>query len=109
MSYSWKILNLFTTDQTNSDGVVLENAVIKVRWQKTLTTDAGIKVSTMGNDVLDATNATESNFISYDDLVETDVIAWVEATQSPKRVETINANLARKVAEKDVTTRTVPW
>ena len=109
MSYSWKILNLSTKDETNADGVVLESAVVKVRWQKTLTTDEGIKVSTMGNDTFSAENIAESDFIAFDDLVETDVIAWIEASHSEKRTQVINDSLARKVAARDVTPRSVPW
>ena len=43
MNYTWEILKLGTLDQTNSDGDVLADAIISIKWKKIATNDANIK------------------------------------------------------------------
>jgi len=109
MTYSWEILELYTKDVTNSDGVVLSDAVSQIIWRRTLTAENDQDRShyVSATDV-DASQISESDFVSYDSLSPEVIVSWIES-----RFTAADTAMINKLLERDLSARpeqkNLPW
>ena len=109
MTYSWTIVNLETLDQVNGDGVTLSNAVVKIQWVKTGTTDSGAKGSVVGFHKLSAAHLDALDFEDFDNLTEAQVIGWLEAGISTELMNSYNTAIQNKIDRQGAGSRAIPW
>ena len=109
MNYTWEILKLGTLDQTNSDGDVLADAIISIKWKKIATNVANKKASFIGKTTLDVTNTSSADYVDLDDVTKADVIEWIEGTMSESEINNINNILAKKLQIETMTTFKPDW
>jgi hypothetical protein len=103
ISYKWKIERIEAAPKEGS----LDDVVKSVCWRLYATDSAtGTVIDAWG--VVDLPEADPTNFVSYSELTEGDVTAWVEAVldtqevygDEPNFVTQMKTNLARRLAEK---------
>jgi hypothetical protein len=109
MTYTWEILKLGTLDQTNSDGDVLSDAIISIKWKKIATNDANKKASFVGKTSLDLTDTSAADYIDLDDVTKENVIEWIEGSMTESEINNINRILAKKVEAETMTTFKPDW
>lgn len=109
MNYSWDIISLATKDQTNSNGDLLENAVVKVQWKRVGTNDDGLSHSWMSYTTLSAEDVAADSFINFFDLTEETVKQWIVDSIRPVDLEIIDQKIVEKFDRKSIITRNPPW
>lgn len=109
MNYHWEIVNLATKDQTNSEGNLLENAVVNVQWKRVGTNSEGQSYSWLSQTTLSAESVPLGNFVSFFDLTEEIVIQWLENSIRTEDLEIIDQKLIEKFERKSRITRNPPW
>jgi hypothetical protein len=108
MNYQWRIIRLGLSDELNNDGVVLENAIVDVRWKRIATGGDG-SASFIGSTKLSAKDVSASDFISLDNIKEADVLSWVQNSLSESEINRINKILDRKIELQKIRIRKPSW
>lgn len=109
MDYSWQIVKFDTRDQTNSDGINLANAVVRVKWKRTGIDADGNTGRIVGYTNLSAENVPEASFVAFESLTEETVVGWIESTLSSEKLSEYNNKIQDKINKKFTTERAVPW
>ena len=109
MNYSWQILKFSTRDQTNSEGAVLPNAVVKIKWKRKGVDVDGNSAFVLGYTTLSAEEVSESSFIGFESLTEETVVGWLESVISPEKLAAFNDKIQNKINDRSSTDRAVPW
>jgi len=109
MNYTWEILKLETLDQTNSDGDVLADAIISIKWRKIATNDANKKATYVGKTLLDLSSTSAADYIELDDVTKADVVSWIEESMTESEMDVINKVLAKKVEINTMNTFVPDW
>lgn len=78
LTYSWSVDSLLTDTEVNDSDVSFSNSVVHVRWQKIGVDSDGNQGSFQGATPFTAINSNLEDFISFDQLQESDVIGWVQ-------------------------------
>lgn len=79
LTLSYEITSLKVKDEVNSDGVTLQNAVCQTYWKCTGEDADGNTGEFSGATPFSAATVSEGNFTAFENLVEADVIGWVQA------------------------------
>lgn len=108
MNYTWKISKLGLTDKLGTDDVLLENAIVNVKWKRVAEDADGIKSSYVGNTDLDA-NIASADFIAINDVTAENVINWIEAQITAKGIASIDSKLVTKVERTRLRTISPSW
>ena len=108
MNYTWKISKLGLTDKLGTDDVLLENAIVNIKWKRIATDADGIKTSYVGNTSLDAEMAS-SDFIALNDVTAENVTSWLEAALTVAGVENVDRKLVAKVERKRLRNISPSW
>ena len=77
-TYEWKVTSLKVRDQVNSEGATLPNAVVQTFWEVTGTNEDGDSGMFSGATPFSAENVPEGSFKPFADLVEADVLGWIQ-------------------------------
>ena len=110
MVYSWKVIKLVTQDVVNADGATLTDAVTRVQWIRTGTTDDGTKAAdVVGWFEPSANNVAASDFIAFADLTENTVIGWIEAGINARRLSSYNNRIQEKINAVGTEEKALPW
>jgi hypothetical protein len=109
MNYSWQIIKFSTRDQTNVDGSVLPNAVVKIKWKRSGVDTDGHSAYVLGYTNLTAEDVPEGSFVPFESLTEEMVISWLESAISPEKMKEFNDKIQDKINELSTTDRAVPW
>ena len=96
MNYSWQITKLSTRDQTNADGVVLSNAVVKIKWKRTGVDGDSNSATILGYTVLTAESVSQENFIGFESLTEEAVVGWLESSILDEQMTRYNNKIMEK-------------
>jgi len=78
VNYTWRILKLGLQDELNSEGTLLENSVVNVKWRRHATDTDGTKASYVGNTNFSAADTAAADFVALNDLTNVQVVAWLE-------------------------------
>jgi len=79
LTLSYSVTNLKVKDEVNTDGVTLPNAVCQTYWKCTGTDSANNTGEFVGATPFSAASVSEGAFVAFEDLQESDVIAWISA------------------------------
>ena len=97
MNYTWRILKLGLQDELNSEGTLLENSVVNVKWRRHATDTDGVTASYVGNSTFSAADTPAADFIALNDLTNAQVIEWLEADVEEAELSRINEQLNIKI------------
>jgi len=109
MNYSWQIAKLSTRDQTNNDGVVLSNAVVKIKWKRTGIDSDGNSATILGYTILTAEDVLEGEFVGFESLTEEIVVGWLDSGITQEQLTRYNNKILEKINKSSTTERSVPW
>jgi hypothetical protein len=109
MNFSWEIVSMATKDETNTDGVVLQNSVVQIQWKRIGTDVDGVSHNFLGNSFMTAENVAESDFIPFFNLTEENVVSWLETKLGNGELEKIDQIITKRVEKKNSIVRTPPW
>lgn len=109
MRYSWQITKMDTRDQTNGDGDLLSNAVVKIRWRRTGVDGFDNSSTILGYTIMSAEAVSSGDFVDFDTLTEETVIGWLESTITSDQMARYDAKIMEKINKAFTTQRAVPW
>lgn len=109
ITYVWEIVSLETKDETNINGDVLQNSVVRVTWKRNGTDTDGVSHSFLGNSWFTSENTSVGDFVNYFDLTEESVITWLTNKIGSHEVQKIDDIIARRIDKKNSIVRTPPW
>jgi|TARA_B110000977_G_C11052605_1_gene482883 hypothetical protein len=109
MSWTFQVVNFETRDQTNSEGVVLSDAVVKVKWRRVGIDLDGRTASCVGYTVLSAANCPADQFSAFADLTEEEVTGWLESNMSEDLIRSYDNSIIEKINKTITTKRAKPW
>ena len=111
ITYTWKMKEIKVMDETNSEGKVLKDAVVRTMWRKIGTDDDGVEGDFMGATPLTAANVPEGDFKALNTLTEEQVLEWIKAIveADPTYVAHIDEMIAEHIAEKKIAQKPMPW
>lgn len=99
ITYTWKIIEM---ERNTADG-----GVVVAHWDCTGVDENGIAGRVYGAASF-TPDATDPNFVAFEDLTEEDVLAWVHAAEDKEAKEEAIANeIAAKV--NPVVSKGMPW
>lgn len=99
-----------TKDQTNTDGVVLQNAVVRVQWKRKGTDeDTGLSHTFLASSNFSAEDVPEANFTNYFSLTQDQVVGWIENKLGAHEVAKIDDIINSRIEKKNTIVRTPPW
>lgn len=102
-------MNLGTTDEVNSDGDLLTNSVVEVRWKKIATDTDGSSATYLGKTKLTAVDVSSADFINYNSITEAKVLEWVKNSLGPADINIIDKTLEKKIQAGRVRKQTPNW
>lgn len=108
MNYTWKISKLGLTDQMSTDNVLLENAIVNVKWKRVATDTDGLKSSYLGSTDLNA-SMVEADFVALNDVTAENVTSWIEEVITAEGITKIDSNLATKIERKRLRNISPSW
>jgi hypothetical protein len=97
VNYTWRILKLGLQDELNSEGTLLENSVVNVKWRRHATDTDGTQASYVGNTNFSAADTAAADFVALNDLTNVQVVAWLEESISDAEIARINEQLNIKI------------
>lgn len=109
MNFTWEIVSMSTKDETNTDGVILQNSVVSVQWKRIGTDTDGTSHNFLSSSYFSAENTAESDFVPFFSLTETDVIGWLEEKLGNGELQKIDDIITKRVEKKNSIVRTPPW
>ena len=109
MNYSWQILKLSTRDQINTDGTVLSNAVVQIKWKRSGIDGDGNTAFVLGYTNLTAEDVPEGSFVPFESLTEETVVNWLESAISSQRLKEFNDKIQNKIYQLSTVDRELPW
>ena len=78
VTYTWKVDAVKYKDETNSEGVVLPNAIVQTNWILTGVDENGYEGKFAGATPFTAANVTVDSFVPLDQLTEEIVLSWIK-------------------------------
>lgn len=109
MNYTWQIVNLGLKDQINQEGVLLEDAIVYVRWKKIAEDADGTRATYLGQTELSAANVSSASFINLNVIAKEDVIDWIENSLSQREKTNIEKILLNKIEKSKLRKYTPTW
>ena len=112
LTYSWSVDSLLTDTEVNDSDVSFSNSVVHVRWQKNGVDSDGNEGSFQGATPFTAINSNLEDFISFDQLQESDVIGWIQDVVVGDYEIKVNSSIQDQINEiKNIgpVERTPPW
>jgi len=109
MNYSWKIAKLGLTDQLNTDNVLLENAIVNIKWKRIVQDADGTRTSYVGNTTIDASNIAAADFVALNDVTSAEVTGWLTDALQEAGIAKIDAVLLAKVERKRLRNVSPSW
>lgn len=112
LTYTWKVDRILTKDEVNDSDVTFANSVVQTHWTKTGTDSNGNQGMFYGSTPFTAINSNISDFIAFDNLVESDVIGWIQQVVIGDYEIRVNKTIQDIIDEtKQITPqeRTMPW
>jgi hypothetical protein len=109
MNYQWEVLNLSTKNQTNQDGVLLENAVVHVQWKRIGVDEDGNEATYLGQSIFTAENVAQGSFVPFESLTKDIVVGWIESDLGEMQLSLIHNTIQKRINKNTMVKRTPPW
>jgi len=95
MNYTWKLTSLKRKNTSE-----LNNVVVQTHWKKTGTDEDGNTGEFSGATPFDLSTVDPTNFTSYEDLTEEDVLGWIQSVVVGDYENHVNAQIAKQIQDK---------
>jgi hypothetical protein len=95
MIYSWKLTSLKRKDTSE-----FNNVVVQTNWKKIGTDEDGNTGEFSGATPFDLSTVDPTNFTSYEDLTEEDVLGWIQSIVVGDYENHVNAQIAKQIEDK---------
>jgi hypothetical protein len=92
MNYTWQLTSLKRKDTSE-----LNNIVVQTYWKKTGTDENGNTGKFLGATPFDLNTVDPTNFISYEDLTEEDVLGWIQSVVVGDYERHVNEKIAEQI------------
>lgn len=111
MTYTWKMKEIKVMDETNSDGKVLKDAVVRTLWTKTGKDTDGNEGVFTGATPLTAASVSEGDFKALDTLTEEQVLGWIKPIVEADSgyVAHIDEQILKDIERNKVAQKAMPW
>jgi|TARA_B110000967_G_scaffold164262_1_gene171508 hypothetical protein len=109
VNYTWQITKLGLRDELNADNVLLENAIVNVKWKRVAVDENGTEASYLGNTDLVVREITAADFIALNEVTSVQVISWLEEAIEASDITRINAQLQSKIDKRSTRDVTPSW
>ena len=103
MNYTWTISRIGRKDVTNSNGDVLSDAIVMVKWKKTGTDADGNVGVYLGTSTLDPSNTSSGDFVGFDSVTTDNILTWVQSQISDSFMQKIDNVIADQIDNSAVT------
>ena len=108
MNYTWQLTSLKRKDTSE-----LNNVVVQTHWKKIGTDENGNTGEFLGATPFDLSTVDPTNFTSYEDLTEEDVLGWIQSVVVGDYERHVNEQIAKQIENKVSPTTEVtggfPW
>ena len=111
VTYTWAVTGLKTKNETNADGVVLNNAVVQTYWKKTGTDENGNEGTFSGATPFTAADVPAGEFVAFESLTEEIVLGWIKAVVVGTYEEHVNGQIQKQIDQSinPVVESAMPW
>jgi hypothetical protein len=111
LTLEYSVTGLKVRDEVNSEGVTLPNAVVQTYWKVVGTDENGNSDEWSGATPFSAANVPSSNFRSFEELQEEDVLAWITSVveNDPSYKAHIVEQLEKKIGTNVSKEANMPW
>jgi|TARA_B110000908_G_scaffold7366_1_gene9172 hypothetical protein len=109
VTYTWNITKLGLSDELNQDDVLLENAIVNLKWKRVLVDSDGNKASYVGNTKLYPQTTSAADFVAVNNVTAVQAIEWLEAEIGTAKTAVIDAELDKRLAKQDRREITPNW
>ena len=111
VTYTWTVTGLKIRNQTNVDGVVLNNAVVQTYWKKTGTDENGNTGTFRGTTPFTAVSVPEGEFVAFESLTEEIVLGWIQDVVIGSYEEHVNAQIQKQIDQhiNPIRQADLPW
>jgi hypothetical protein len=103
LTYEWKLRWLKKANTTDFDSVV-----VQINWDCIGTDEDGNSGIIEGSTLFDTSDVDGSSFIVYEELTESDVLSWVQATFVDVYKEHIDSRIMKQINDKKMAVVEVP-
>ena len=108
MNYTWQLTSIKRKDSSD-----IKNIVVQTYWKKTGTDENGNEGSFSGATPFDLSTVDPTNFTSYEDLTEEDVLGWIQSVVVGDYERHVNEQIAEQIENEVSPTTEVtggfPW
>lgn len=111
LTLTYNVTGLKVKDEVNKEGETLQNAVCQTYWKVTGTDENGNTAEWSGATPFSAKNVPAANFVSFETLVEEEVIGWIKAVVDgdPAYKQHIEEQLQRNIDQEITSEVSMPW
>lgn len=99
MEYTWEVTGLKTTQN---------GGVVQTYWKK-IGTDADGNTGTFSGATPFDVDESAPDYIPFENLTETDVLAWIQAVVVDSYEDHVNGQIQRQIDQQTVTDADLPW
>lgn len=112
VEYTWKVTSVKYRDETNSEGVVLPNAVVQTNWMLTGVDEDGCKGHFAGATPFTAANVPADSFVPLNELTEETVLGWIQAVVVNEYLEHVKEQIQKELDDQHenvLEENSLPW
>ena len=111
MTYTWEVTGLKKRNTTNSNGELLQGAVIQTYWKCTGVDEDGNEGAFSGATPFKAIDVPASEFVPFEQLTEEAVLGWIRnvVDNDPTYWAHIQERVAKQIDDLQVEDATMPW
>jgi hypothetical protein len=109
ISYSWNLMTLEKEDITNSEEVLLENAICKIEFNIVGTDEDGISHSYPSTAIVTAATVSEQDYIVFEELTEEIVVGWVQTAFADQTSAIYQDIISGINYQKQTRVTSMPW
>jgi hypothetical protein len=108
MTFTWHISKLGLTDKMSTDNVLLENAIVNVKWKRIAEDADGTLASYVGNTGL-TVSLEAANFVALNDVTAEQVTSWIEEEIGAAGLSKMDSILETKIERKRLRNVSPSW
>lgn len=109
--YTWKVTGLKVKNQINSDGDILQDAVVQTYWEKRGQDEHGREGSFSGATPFSAEDVPAGQFTRFENLTEETILGWIKPLVTGIYEERVNAQILEQIEQQANPTNDaeLPW
>ena len=112
VEYTWKVTSVKYKDETNSEGLVLPNAVVQTNWMLKGVDEDGCEGSFAGATPFTAANVSVDSFVPLNKLTEQTVLGWIQSVVVDGYLEHVKEQIQKEIDDQHenvLEETSLPW